>query len=914
MSPFLNQQAHAMTKLTAITLAITKPAAARPHALKSTAARLGRWSSIAVVATVALAVGTMSAADQIIYDTLTVGSSTSSGLVVKGLAPALSPDPGTVRVSGGEIKAAGDIQTFGNLVFSDLSKIGPGRVIPTNRYQVGIDHNLLFNATNRYLVTQSSSPSLNLPALFDGKFVPSYSTVAPTMANPYVLLIENLPIDHVQQGAWVGWTTRQWPISKFKLEGYDEYNAANVWRVIVDASTATTNLFDGSYKLPSGAFSKIKFTVYEAAGTNGNFGISEFFFIHPEATRPYSGLLPSTMWEGTNGVGIGTTNPLTTFHVLGGTGATTLTPGTTGVLIGGGAINAGAGAKFAGLTTIDRGTGALPTPISPTPSLVLAGANSTEMAVEGYGYGSNGLILLGRRAEGTRASPTATIDSGTLVAVRGHGYDGTNWSSAAPAQFGLLADGLWSPTNYGTQFNWIGTPSGSTSRAVWVTMRNAALLIGAAAQVATERMRVAGGTDATTLTPGSTDVLIGGGSGNFGAKLKVSDTSSTSIQSAGGFTVGASSFLTQNANATLSLNLRNNDSAGTSARSLVTLTNAGNTSALTILAHNESFSATTIFGQSRTNDAELLGSGASLTKLMIGCNGVLAPIIFGINAGEVGRFAPGGQFLLGTTAPISTEKMRVAGGTDATTLTPGSTDVLIGGGGINAGSKLKVNGAATLGSTLAVTGATTLSGATTVGTTLGVTGATTLSGATAINSTLAVTGTTTLSSNLNANGATFNGDVYLAPSKKLVISASMSALTYGATATDMLQVNGGIFAKKVTVAAATGWADTVFAADYRLPPLEEVAAHIAEKKHLPGIPSEAEIAAKGIDTADMLKRQMAKIEELTLYAIAAEKRAAAAAEQLTAQVRENEQQSAELAALRARMAAIEAALLPQMKP
>ena len=145
---------------------------------------------------------------------------------------------------------------------------------------------------------------------------------------------------------------------------------------------------------------------------------------------------------------------------------------------------------------------------------------------------------------------------------------------------------------------------------------------------------------------------------------------------------------------------------------------------------------------------------------------------------------------------------------------------------------------------------------------------------------------------------------------QLLIGSSSGSPAPGSSATDLLQVKGGIYARKVTVEAATGWADTVFAADYRLPPLEEVAAHIAEKKHLPGIPSEAEIAAKGIDTADMLKRQMAKIEELTLYVISLNRdlayaRSTADAKTATAVAAANE----EIAVLRARLERLEAIFL-----
>lgn len=63
------------------------------------------------------------------------------------------------------------------------------------------------------------------------------------------------------------------------------------------------------------------------------------------------------------------------------------------------------------------------------------------------------------------------------------------------------------------------------------------------------------------------------------------------------------------------------------------------------------------------------------------------------------------------------------------------------------------------------------------------------------------------------------------------------------------------------------WADRVFADDYYLRPLPEVAEYIKEHKRLPEVPSEAELRRDGIDTAAMFATQMAKIEELTLHAI-----------------------------------------------
>lgn len=83
-----------------------------------------------------------------------------------------------------------------------------------------------------------------------------------------------------------------------------------------------------------------------------------------------------------------------------------------------------------------------------------------------------------------------------------------------------------------------------------------------------------------------------------------------------------------------------------------------------------------------------------------------------------------------------------------------------------------------------------------------------------------------------------------------------------------LAVDGTIKATKVEVMAdVNSVPDYVFEEDYELRTLQETKAYIEANKHLPEIPSAAEIGKDGIDLGDMNMRLLKKIEELTLYQI-----------------------------------------------
>lgn len=87
----------------------------------------------------------------------------------------------------------------------------------------------------------------------------------------------------------------------------------------------------------------------------------------------------------------------------------------------------------------------------------------------------------------------------------------------------------------------------------------------------------------------------------------------------------------------------------------------------------------------------------------------------------------------------------------------------------------------------------------------------------------------------------------------------------------MLTVNGIIHAKEIKVDLTGSLADYVFSPDYSLMPLNEVERYIKINKHLPEIPSAAEVKENGLSMGEMQNKLLQKIEELTLYVIEQQK-------------------------------------------
>jgi hypothetical protein len=119
---------------------------------------------------------------------------------------------------------------------------------------------------------------------------------------------------------------------------------------------------------------------------------------------------------------------------------------------------------------------------------------------------------------------------------------------------------------------------------------------------------------------------------------------------------------------------------------------------------------------------------------------------------------------------------------------------------------------------------------------------------------------------------------------KVGIGAVTSFPTNPNYASYKLFVTGGILSDEVRVSlSATGaWPDYVFTNEYNLKPLSEVESYIKDNGHLPNVPSACQVKEEGIELGNMSKIQQEKIEELTLYVIALNKKLDAQQKQIDA--------------------------------
>ena len=118
-----------------------------------------------------------------------------------------------------------------------------------------------------------------------------------------------------------------------------------------------------------------------------------------------------------------------------------------------------------------------------------------------------------------------------------------------------------------------------------------------------------------------------------------------------------------------------------------------------------------------------------------------------------------------------------------------------------------------------------------------------------------------------------------------------------------LVVDGKIRAEEVYVPMTP--ADYVFEADYDLMPLEDVARHIRDRGHLPGVASGAEMKANGIGISRMQTLVLEKIEELSLHVIGQHEQLSAQGHWMDSQQRRLKMQNEQLRQLEHRLERLE---------
>jgi hypothetical protein len=89
-----------------------------------------------------------------------------------------------------------------------------------------------------------------------------------------------------------------------------------------------------------------------------------------------------------------------------------------------------------------------------------------------------------------------------------------------------------------------------------------------------------------------------------------------------------------------------------------------------------------------------------------------------------------------------------------------------------------------------------------------------------------------------------------------------------------LGVNGKIVSTEVEVKLYGSWPDFVFQDDFNLMSLNELESFITTNRHLPGVPTEAEVTESGVNLGQMTGILLQKVEEMTLHIIDLNKRIA----------------------------------------
>ena len=88
---------------------------------------------------------------------------------------------------------------------------------------------------------------------------------------------------------------------------------------------------------------------------------------------------------------------------------------------------------------------------------------------------------------------------------------------------------------------------------------------------------------------------------------------------------------------------------------------------------------------------------------------------------------------------------------------------------------------------------------------------------------------------------------------------------------EMARLHDGVLSLNQVRLNVTTFPDYVFAKEYELMPIQDVATYIEKNKRLPNMPSEAEVVKEGMNVGEVNIKLVEKVEELTLYIIQLQK-------------------------------------------
>jgi hypothetical protein len=219
----------------------------------------------------------------------------------------------------------------------------------------------------------------------------------------------------------------------------------------------------------SGSANGALITVQNGANTN--------VFLLGNKSSAFGGAYDGTPVIYANPVG-GSSNPLQFFYtsvsnisVSIGASATNATSLTTGTLIVTGGVGI-SGTLYSGTHTIVSSATSLITPQVTVPAptagtlLQLVQADGTSPGLQLDGIGSVAPALTFELTQGTTGSPAALSAGAAIGSILAKGYDGTSYTGNAAA-LKIIASGNWvHSTSTGASFQFNTTPSGSTTRAL----------------------------------------------------------------------------------------------------------------------------------------------------------------------------------------------------------------------------------------------------------------------------------------------------------------------------------------------------------------------------------------------------------------------------------------------------------------